>query len=201
MRLFYSPGSCAMASHIALNETGLKFTTEAVDLRTHTFSGGDYRKINPKGYVPALELDNGDKLTESAVVLQYIADQKPEANLIPKAGTIERYHCMEWLNFLATEIHKGFGPLWSPNSPQETKKSAIDRLNLRLDYLNSHLQNNKFITGNQFTVADCYLFTLLSWCDFHKMDITKYNAIGDYRKRISDRPSVMKTLKEEGLVH
>src|SRR3954471_9475153 len=114
MKLFYSPGSCAMASHIALNEAGLRFSTEPVDLKNHTYKGGDFKQINPKGYVPAMELDNGDKLTENAVILQYIADQKPEANLIPRAGTIERYHAMEWLNFIATEIHKGFGPLWNP---------------------------------------------------------------------------------------
>jgi glutathione S-transferase len=190
-----------MASHIALNEIGAKFSAEAVDLKTHTFSGGDYKKINPKGYVPALELDNGDKLTENAVLLQYIADQKPEANLIPKHGTIERYHCLEWLNFLATEVHKAFTPLWNPTSSEDARKYAIEMLHKRFTFINTKLQGTKFLMGDQFTVADCYLFTLFGWAGYHKLDMSKYSAIGQYSERIQARPAVMNTLKQEGLIH
>ena len=200
MKFYYSPGACSMASHIALNETGLRYSAEAVDLKTHKYNGGDFYQVNPKGYVPVLETDNGQKLTENAVLLQYIADQKPESNLMPKPGTFERYKALEWLNFMATEVHKGFGPLWDPTSPQETKKSATEKLFKRFDFVSKHLENNQFMLGSSFSIVDCYLFTLLGWTHFHKLDITKYKPLMAYMERVKSRPAVMSAMKEEGLL-
>ncbi|MGZ3686222.1 MAG: glutathione S-transferase N-terminal domain-containing protein, partial [Bdellovibrionota bacterium] len=140
MKLFFSPGACSLSPHIVLAEGGFNFTTEKVDLKAGTYAGGDYSKINPKGYVPALQLDNGEVLTEGAAIVQYLADKKPEAKLIPAVGTMERARCIEWLVFIASELHKGFGPLWNPTATEGEKSAAKDRLGKRFAYVNEKLK-------------------------------------------------------------
>src|SRR5689334_24609312 len=163
MKLYYSPGACSYAPHIALYEAGLPFEAVKVDLRTHTLADGtDYHAINPKGYVPVLELDDGTRLTEAAVILQYIADRNP-GTLAPAFGSIERYRLMEWLNFIATELHKGFGPLWKPNTPAEYKTIVVEALGKRFDIVAPVLAAQPYLTGERFTIADAYLFTILNW--------------------------------------
>lgn len=201
MKLFYSPGACSMASHMVLNELGLKFDTESVALNTHTTkSGEDYYKVNPKGYVPALQMDNGQTLTEGAVILQYLADQKPEVNLIPKSGTIERYRCQEWLNFISSEIHKNFSHFFNEKTPTETRTMLAQTLSKRFEILTNHLKTNTFLMGNHYTVADAYLFTILSWSPWVKVDLTPFPALLAYLEKIKMRPATIATLKNEGLM-
>ncbi len=201
MKLYYSPGACSMASHIVLNELSLKCDLEQVSLKEHkTKSGDDFYKINPKGYVPAMSLDNGQVLTEGAAILQYIADQKPESQMIPKFGTFERYRCQEWLTFISSEIHKNYSPFFNPQTPEQTKMNLKSTLSKRFQYVADHLKTNPFLMGNQFTVADAYLFTVLSWSQGMQIDLTPYPALMGYVERIKNRPAVMDTLKKEGLV-
>jgi glutathione S-transferase len=201
MKLFYSPGACSLSPHIALRESGLKFDIERVNLaEKKTEKGADYTAINPKGYVPALLLDNGDLLTEAAVVVQYIADQAQEKKLAPPAGSMERYHFVEWLNYIATELHKSFGPLFKPDTPEPTKQMFRDRITTRLGYVDKQLKGKDYLTGNQFTVADAYLFTVLRWTDRINFDLSAFPAIVEYRKRVAARPAVHETLKVEGLI-
>jgi glutathione S-transferase len=199
VKLYYSPGACSMAPHIVLQETGMKYATQAVDLRTHQVAGSDFYKVNPKGSVPTLELDNGQILTEGAVIMQYIADQKPDSGLMPKAGTFERYRAQEWLNFVATEIHKGFSPLWSDKTPDAMKTIVKENLFKKFDYLNTRLSDSQYLTGSQFTAADAYLFTVMNWSNGLKLDISKWTAITAFMKRVSERPAVQAVLKDEGL--
>jgi glutathione S-transferase len=197
MKLYYAPGACSFAPHIALVEAGIPAETIKVDLRTHKLADGtDYYTISPKGYVPLLELDDGTRLTEVAVLLQYIADRKP-GTLAPPFGTIERYHLMEWLNFIATEIHKGFGPLWYPDTPQATKDKAIATLGKRFDIVAATLARHPFLTGDKFTIADCYLYTVLNWTKFLKVDIAAWPAIGAYMERVGGRASVQEARRIE----
>jgi glutathione S-transferase len=190
MKLYFSPSACSMAAHIALVEAGLPHQLVKVDLRTHkTADGRDYYAINPKGYVPDLELDDGTRLTEAAVVLQYIADRKP-GTLAPAHGTIERYRLQEWLNFIATELHKGFGPLWKPNTPEAYKSIVIENLGKRFDYIEPVLAKQPFLMGETFSVADAYLFTILSWAKLLKVDLSRWPAITSYLQRVGARPSV-----------
>jgi len=201
MKLYFKPGACSMAPHIALRETGSAFELEKVDLATHqTAAGEDYLRINPKGYVPALRLDDGTVLTEAGVVLQYIADQPPGGTLAPRAGTMERYRLMEWLNFLATEVHKSFSPFFNPKAPPEVKDYSLRLLTRRLGYLGAQLGDRPFLTGDRFTVADCYLFTLLNWCNLHRIDLAQWPTLKDYMARVAARPSVRDTMKAEGLI-
>jgi glutathione S-transferase len=163
MKLYYAPAACSLAPHIALSEAGLPHELVRVDLRTHTLPDGtDYRTINPKGYVPVLELDDGTRLTEVAVILQYIADRAP-GTLAPAFGSMERYRVMEWLNFIATEVHKGFGPLWKPDTPADYRTRVIATLGTRFDYLAPVLAKQPFLTGDRFGIADAYLYTILNW--------------------------------------
>jgi glutathione S-transferase len=200
MKLYYSPGACSLGPHIALREAALKFDLEKVDLKAkRTESGADYSKINPKGYVPALQLDDGELLTEAAVVLQYIADRKPASGLAPAPATIERYRLMEWLNFISSEIHKGFGPLWNPQMPEEAKRLAVERLGTRFDYLAAALSGKTYLTGSQFTVADAYLFTVVNWTSVHHIDLARWPALKDYMARVARRPAVSEALQVEGL--
>ena len=197
MKLYYTPGACSQAPHIALRELGLTFDTVKVDLAKHTLpDGSDFRAINPKGYVPLLELDDGTRLTEVAVLLQYIADRKP-GTLAPLFGTNERYHLMEWLNFIATEIHKGFGPLWYPDTPQPTKDKAVATLGKRFEHINATLARHPYVTGTAFTIADCYLYTLLTWTKFLKVDLSAWHAIVAYMERVGARPSVQEARRAE----
>jgi glutathione S-transferase len=202
MKLYYSPGACSLSPHIALHEAGLKFDIEEVDLGTKkTKSGADYSKINAKGYVPALQLDNGQVLTEAAVVAQYIADQKPEANLMPRAGSPERYRALEWLNYIAAEVHKGFGPLWSDATPDSYKQTVKDNLAKKFAFLEKHLAGKKFLLGDQFSIADGYLFTVLGWTKYMNMSLDAYPNLSAYTVRIAGRPAVQAALRAEGLAN
>lgn len=200
MKLYFSPGACSLSPHIVLQELGMQYDTEKVNLADKkTASGGDYRQINAKGYVPALQLDNGDVLTEGPAIVQYLADQMPEKQLAPKAGTMERYHLMEWLNFISTEIHKTFSPLFKPATPDETKKTALDTLATRLDWLDKQLQGRDYLTGAQFTVADAYLFTVLNWSGHVKLDLARWPTVQAFFERVGARPAVKAAMVAEGL--
>jgi len=202
MKLYFTPGACSMAPHIILREAGLPFDLEKVDLSTkRTASGEDFLEINPKGYVPALKLDNGEVLTEAAVILQYLADQKPEAGLIPEYGTQERYRLMEWLNFVSSEVHKQFAPMFHPEIPGEWRRHQIEVLGQRFGLLTEQFNENPYFMGNSFTVVDAYLFTVLSWSEMLKIDLEPWPKLKDYIARIADRPAVKETMKAEGLKH
>jgi glutathione S-transferase len=198
MKLYYTPGACSMNPHIMLREAGLKFELEKVDLGTHkTASGKDFYSINPKGYVPALELDNGQILTENPAIVQYIADQKPEAKLAPANGTLERYRLQEWLGFIGTELHKGFGPLWNPNLPEAEKKATHDRLTRRFELIAKNLEGKQYLMGDHFTAADAYLFVMLQWTQYHKVDMSRFPVLKSYQERIAARPAVKAMLETE----
>ncbi|WP_372720092.1 glutathione transferase GstA [Immundisolibacter sp.] len=201
MKLYYFPGACSMAAHIALRETGLNFDLEKVDLMGggKTDTGADFSSINPKGYVPALKLDNGQVLTEVGVVLQYIADQKPASGLAPAAGTLERYRLMEMLNFISTELHKNFTPLFNPAASAEAKENASANITKRMAYLNEQLAGKQYLLGDTFTVADAYFGTVLGWCQFVKFDTSAWQNIGAYAGRVMSRPTVQATMQAEGL--
>jgi glutathione S-transferase len=200
MKLYFTPGACSMAPHILLRESGQNVELEQVDLASKkTKSGADYKKVNGKGYVPALQLDNGEVITEAPIILQYIADQKPESGLMPKAGTMERYRTQEWLNFITSELHKGFGALFNPAVPDAYRTIAIDRVGTRLDFLESKLQGKQYLQGDKFTAPDAYLFTILSWAPHLKVSLDKWPGIQAYLGRVAARPQVQATLKAEGL--
>lgn len=202
MKLYFTPGACSLSPHIALREAGLPFDIDQVDLANkQTKSGTDFRTINPKGYVPALQLDDGQVLTEAAVIVQYIADRKPEAKLAPPAGTRERYVLQEWLNFIATELHKGLSPLFKPDVPEAWQQVVKDAIAARFDFLTKRLQGKPYVMGESFSVADGYLFTILNWTNFVKIDLGKWPTIKAYQERIAARPAVRAALKAEGLVN
>ncbi|HLT90416.1 MAG TPA: glutathione transferase GstA [Woeseiaceae bacterium] len=199
MKLYYSPGACSMAPHIALHELGLPVEAIKVDLATHKLEdGSDYYAVNPKGYVPLLVLDDGTTLTEAHVVLQYIADRKP-GTLAPEFGTVARWKLMEWLGFIATEVHKGFGPLWSPDTPPEVRERTVEALGRRFALLSETLRRQPFLTGQDFTIADAYLYVILNWTRLHKIDISPWPALGEFQARVRERPAVRATLEAEGL--
>jgi glutathione S-transferase len=201
MKLYYFASACSQASNIALREAGLKFELVKVDRHTGKAADGlDLNTVNPKGYVPALTLDSGETLTENVAVLQYIGDRNPALRLAPAAGTMERYRLIEWLAFINSEIHKTFSPLFRPDAPEDTKQYVLGNLAKRLDYLQGALGSKPFLMGEQFTVADCYLFTVLSWAPFVKLDLGKWPELKRYVERIRARPHVMEALKSEGLI-
>lgn len=199
--LYFTPGACSLSPSIALREAGLAFDLVRVDLRAKkTANGDDYLAINPKGYVPALRLPDGQILTEGAVMVQYIADQKPEAQLAPPAGTMARYRLMEWLNFIATELHKGMSPLYNPAANEEFKKSLLDRLALRWGVLAQGVRTQAFLTGERFTVADGYAcYVLRSWQRSVKQDLSRWPELVDYYARLVARPTVAAALAAENL--
>jgi glutathione S-transferase len=200
MKLYYAPGACSLAPHIALSEAGLSYDAIKVDLRKHQLADGtDYTTINPKGYVPLLETDDGTRLSEVAVLLQYIADRKP-GTLAPAFGTLERYRVMEWLNFIATEIHKQFGPLWDPTTPDATKEKQRATLAKRFDYVAKTLSVQPYLTGDAFTIADAYLFTVVNWSGMLDVDLSPWPALQQFQARVAARPRVHATLVAEGLV-
>lgn len=202
MKLYYYPGACSMAPHIALREAGLPFELVQVDLaKKLTANGEDYLKINPNGYVPTLRLDDGEYLTEVAVLLQYIADKKPGAALAPKAGTMERYRLMEWLNFISSEVHKTLGALFNPKITPEWKEDRIALFGRRCDHLSHGLGSRPYLMGGKFTVADAYLFTILNWTNLFKLDMSKWPKLKDYMARVAARPAVKEAMKAEGLVN
>jgi glutathione S-transferase len=201
MKLFFKPGACSLSPHSVLREAGLPFELEQVDLRTaKTQSGADYTRINPNGYVPALMLDSGEVLTEGAAIVQYLADQRPESGLAPAAGTMERYHLMEWLSFIGSEIHKAFSPLFNPSAAEAWKEGTRQLLTRRLDTLAQRLEGKSYVMGEQFTVADAYLFTVLSWGGIVDVDLSRWPVLTRYLARIAARPSVQEALRAEGLV-
>jgi glutathione S-transferase len=201
MKLYLSPGACSLSPHIVAVEAGVPVETEKVDLAKHkTESGQDYLTINPKGYVPALRLDDGSVLTEGPAIVQYLADQKPASGLAPAAGSIERYRLQEWLNFISSEIHKNFGPLFNAASSDEAKQGAKSNIAKRLAYLNDQLANRQYLMGAKFTAADAYAFTIINWTNFVGMDLKAYPNIAAYMGRVAARPKVQETLKAEGLL-
>jgi glutathione S-transferase len=201
MKLYFSPGACSLSPHIVLREAGLSFDIEKVNLGTKTTaSGGDFKAINPKGYVPVLQLDNGDVLTEGPAIVQYLADQVPAKGLAPAAGTMERYRLMEWLNFISTELHKSFSPLFQPTTPEETKQAARTRIASRLDYIADRLNGKDYLMGNQFSVADAYLFTVLGWTAHVKFDLSPWPVLQSYQQRVAARPTVRAAMVAEGLI-
>jgi glutathione S-transferase len=198
MKLYYLTGACSMASNIALREAGIPFEMAKVDRRTKHVDGVEFVTINPKGYVPALRLDDGQVLTENVVVLQYIADLNPAAKLAPPAGTMERYRLEEWLSFINSELHKGMSPLFSSEATEETKTYARNYVLKRLAYLDGALGDNTYLVGNQFTVADAYLFTVLGWGAKVGVDIGP--KLNSYVERIKARPHVVEAMTAEGLI-
>ena len=200
MQLYYSPGACSLAPHILLREAGLAFELEKVDLKSKkTASGQDFLRINPRGYVPALKLDDGSVLTEVAVISQYLADLAPAAHLLPASG-LARYRTLEWLSFIATEIHKGFGPLWNPAMPEEAKRFARARLEDRFAHVNQALQSAPYLPGPAFSAPDAYLFVMLNWARLQKIDLAPWPALAAYQTRVAMRPSVHAALEAEGLL-
>jgi len=201
MKLYYSKGACSLSPHIVACEAELPIELIEVDLQIkRTGAGEDFRLINPNGYVPVLILDDGNKLMEGPAIVQYLADQAPDKELAPPAGTFERYQLQQWLNFISTEIHKGgFAPLFNSATPEAAKKMAIATLTSRLETVAEHLSNRAFLLGEQFTVADAYLFVMLGWGAYVDVDISRWPVLADYAAKISARPAVQKALKEEGL--
>jgi glutathione S-transferase len=201
MKLYYSPGACSLSPHIVAREAGIAVELEKVDLAQHkTASGDDYSKINPKGYVPALRLDDGSVLTEGPAIVQYLADQKPATKLAPAAGTIDRYRLQEWLNFIGTELHKNFGPLFNPATTDAGKEAAKATITKRIGYLNEQLAKKQFLLGDTFTAADAYAFTILNWANFVGMDLKAFPNVAAYSGRIAARPKVQEALRAEGLM-
>ena len=201
MKLYYAPGACSLASHIALHEAGIPFEIDLLNFSTRTTaSGEDFLQLNPKGYVPALKLEDGSILTEGAAILQYVADQNPDSGLAPKAGTIERYRLQEWLTFIGTEIHKSYSPLFNKASSDEIKNSARNMLSKRLGYVELQLASNPYLVGNNFTVADAYLFVVVGWSGYVGFDLSPFPKINEYIAKIATRPAVQAAMKAEGLI-
>jgi glutathione S-transferase len=201
MKLYYAPGACSLAPHIVAREANLPIDLVKVDLAARkTEAGEDYAAVNPKGYVPALRLDDGQVLTEAAALVQYLADQAPQSGLAPKWGTMERYRLVEWLTFISSEVHKGFGPLWNPNMPDAAREVAKANLAKRFGYLDKHLASKQFLTGERFTIADAYLFTVVNWVNFHRIDLAPYKHLKAYMDRVAARPKVREAMTAEGLV-
>ncbi len=201
MKLYYAPGACSLSPHIALREAGLAFTPIKVDLKAHQVEGGgDFYAINPKGYVPVLELDDGTTLTEGPAIVQYIADQVPATQLAPPNGTIARYKLQEWLNFITTELHKQYSPLFDSSSTEEVKTKQRDKIAKRYEWVAQQLADRDYLTGSTFTVADAYLFTVTNWARSTGVELTRWPALQAFMKRVAARPHVQATLKAEGLV-
>ena len=200
MKLYYSPGACSLSPHIALLEAGLPYDLVKVDLRAKKLENGDdYLKVNPKGQVPALALDNGALVTEGPVIVQMIADKVAAKNLAPARDSAERYKLLEWLNFITTELHKNFGPMFSPVLADDAKAFFKDRVMAKFKYVDSQLAGRDYLMGNHFTVADGYLFTMLSWADRMKFDLSGLPNLLAYKDRVGARPKVQEALTKEGL--
>ena len=201
MKLFYSPGACSLSPHIALLEAGLPFTLQKVDLKDKKIeSGEDFNGVNGKGYVPALQLDDGQVLTEGPVIVQYIADQRPATGLAPPAGTKDRYKLQEWLNFVTSEIHKPMGSMFNPAQAADWKAAVKTTLTKRLDWLSAQIEGKQYLMGDKFSVADGYLFTVLGWAKHVGFDLGKWPAIQQYLARVGQRPKVIEAMKAEGLL-
>jgi glutathione S-transferase len=201
MKLYYAPGACSLSPHIALLEAGLPYELVKVDLRAKKLENGDdYLKVNPKGQVPALALDSGELVTEGPVIVQMIADKVSAKNLAPARDSAERYKLQEWLNFITTEVHKNFGPLFSPVLSDDAKAFFKDRVMGKFKYLDGALAGHDYLMGKQFTVADGYLFTMLCWADRMKFDLSAMPNLLAYKARVGARPKVQEALTKEGLM-
>jgi glutathione S-transferase len=201
MKLYYAPGACSQAPHIILHELGLHHQSARVNLPSKTLDdGSSYLNINPKGAVPALELDNGEVLTENAVILQYLGDRSGSPELLPPVGDFRRYKVLEWMNYIATELHKGFGPLWNPATSEEMKQLTRDLVANRFDYVEQRLGEGPYLMGERFTLADAYLFVILGWTTIHQIDLGRRPNLTAFRERMKQRPSVRQVLEFEGLV-
>lgn len=200
MKLYYSPGACSLSPHIVLHESGLSFEAIAAPTKTHKLADGtDYYTINPLGYVPLLVLDDGRQLREGPAIVQYIADQVPASHLAPPNGSFERYKLQEWLNFISTELHKGFAPLFTPGMPEEVKTMAKKRLEGRLQWVDSQLASSVYVMGEEFTVADAYLFTVAGWGKYVGLDTSGFTHLTAFMTRMAARPAVQAALRAEGL--
>ncbi|MGX9741800.1 glutathione transferase GstA [Pseudocitrobacter corydidari] len=200
MKLFYKPGACSLASHISLRESGLDFTLVGVDLQKKvTETGEDFLKTNPKGQVPTLQLDDNTVLTEGVAIMQYIADSVADRQLLAPVSSISRYKTLEWLNFIATELHKGFTPLFRPDTPEDYKPTARALLDKKMAYIDSELADCEWISGSRFTIADAYLFTVLRWAFAVKLEMSGYKNIAAYMARVAARPAVAAAMAAEGL--
>lgn len=200
MKLYFAPGACSLAPHIASSELGIPLDLEQVDIREKkTKSGKDYWTINPKGQVPLLEMDNGERLSEVPVILQYLSDQKPAAGLSPAAGSAERYRMLEWLNFVTSEMHKTYGPMFRPTTPDEFKKLSREVIGRRLEWLDKQLAGKHYLMGDKFTLADMYMFVVLRWSPIVGVDLSRYPNVKAYADRVAARPKVAEVLTAEGL--
>jgi len=200
MKLYYAPGACSLSPHILLRELGIPFELERVDTKTgKTEKGNDYRAVNPKGAVPVLELPGGERLTEGPVISQYLADRKPESGLLPPAGSMARYRVQEWLNYITSELHKRFSPLYNPRAPEEWKAILREQIGAQFDYVSGALTGKTFLVGDQLSVADLYLFVILSWGRSVQIDLGRWPVLQEYWKRIAARPTVQAAWQAEGL--
>ncbi|MCW8443341.1 glutathione transferase GstA [Fluoribacter gormanii] len=200
MKLYYTKSACSLAVRIVLNELGLDFQDEEVDLKAKkTSSDENYLLINPKGAVPALSLDNGELLTENQVILQYLADITPGQKLLPSVGDLRRYHTLEWVNYVATELHKTLGMFFNPNLNEETKNIFMSVITMRLKYVNEHLATGPYLMGKDFTLPDAYLFVILRWAHYFKMDLSAYKHLEQFMNVVAERPAVVTSLQQEKL--
>jgi glutathione S-transferase len=201
MKLYYSPGACSLSPHIVLREAGLAFEPVLASTKTHKLQDGtDYYTINPKGYVPLLELDDGQRLTEGPAIVQYIADQVPDKKLAPANGSMARYRVQEWLNFISSELHKGMGVLFNPAMPEEAKNLARAKVADRLKWVEGQLVGKQYLMGDAFSIPDAYLFTVTNWTKFVDIDISGLPNLQAYMARMAARPAVQEALKAEGLL-
>jgi glutathione S-transferase len=201
LKLYYSPGACSLSPHIMLHEAGMAFEAVRASTKTHKLDdGSDYLAINPKGYVPLLELDDGQRLSEGPAIVQYIADQVPDKKLVAPAGTMPRYRQIEWLNFISTEVHKGFSPLFNPAMPDEAKKLARDKVLSRLTWVDEQLAGKDYLMGAAFSAPDAYLFTVANWAKPVGLDISGLGNLGAFMGRVAARPAVQQAMKAEGLL-
>lgn len=202
MKLYYTPGACSMAVHIVLCELGLPHELVKVDLKSHTTESGDnFNTINPKGYVPTLQLNDGQRLTEVPAILNYLAEHLPEGGLLPPAGSLKRFRVQEWLAFIGSELHKSFGPLFRPDINEEWKAALLANIEKRLAYLDNALTGQDYLTGSRISVADAYLFTILNWTGPMHIDLSRWPSLLAFQKRVAARPAVEKAMRAEGLLH
>jgi glutathione S-transferase len=200
MKLYFAPGACSLSPHIVAHELGIPLTLEKVDFGTKKVAdGSDFSAINPKGYVPALGLDNGEILTEGTAIVQYLADSKPDGKLVPANGTIERYRVQEMLGYINSELHKSYAPLFSPKTPPEQRKDREDYLHKRYGLIENQLASRSYLFGEHFTVADAYLFTVTNWANFVKLDLSAFPNLLAFQKRVAARPAVQAAMVAEGL--
>lgn len=202
MKLYHAPAACSLAAHIVAREAGLPLDLIPVDLNTHRLADGtDYRTINPRGYVPLVELDDGTRLTEVAAIVQYLADLAPHAGLLPPAGTLDRVRVQEWLTFISSELHKAFSPwLWHADTAESTRRNVLDRLSRHFGELDRRLTDREWLAGERFTVADAYAYTILNWAHFLSISLAPYPALQSYLARVAARPAVRQALAAEGLL-